>query len=878
MKQFRGEMLLFVLVGVLGLVAGRARRILLDTDVDTDDLFALLYILKQNRSEFDLKAVTISANAWSDAGHAVNHIYDILYMMNRDDIAVGVGGDGGISDHGIILPNVGGYLPLIEQGLSTAGYCRYRQAIPLDVGGRMHANTNYGLRRGFLPQGSRKYTPLAQPTAQQVMTQTISAGLTTVFLIGSHTNFALFLMTNSHLKKNIEHIYIMGGGVRSENPTGCCPKNASASCEPQQCGDPGNLFTSYSSNPYAEFNIFADPFAAYQVFHSGTPVTLVPLDATNTIPIDVQFFMAFEQHQITYEAQYCFQSLKMARDTLYGDRFYMNYFMWDSFTSGVALSLMRNTNNSSGQNEFAVMEYRNITVVTSNKPYGISDGSNPFFDGRTNPKFDLRKGGIHSGHVQMGPDDPFCFMETKKKGRCEDGYTMEVVGSEAVCVLTATHAKPSQDINSQLHREFFRSFLEVLNLPQHQGRFNFATQFPYYKEIFYIPNFKYKKIGPPLVFDMDMSAGDFLALIFLLKVPVEVIDLKAILVTCTGWANAATIDIIYDVLHMMGRDDIPVGLGNPTAIGTPILGCKYVQAIPHGSGGFIDSDTLYGLARTLPRSPRRFTPKNSLKYGYPLNCDHPELQQLSALEVWQSVLVEVDPTQKVTVLTNGPLTNLANIILSDKKASSMIQNLYIVGGNVIGDHAEEGNIFTIPSNKYAEFNMYLDPLAARTVFESDLEITIIPLHAQRQVCSFPEIIRRLQLSQKTPELEFSLRLLSLLHKLRQKHQIYHHMDIFLGEILGAVFLTNHPHLDPALQVKPIKVSLGDTATDGQLFIDERNGKFVNILHDLDSEAYYGQYAKSLSSMNQSAVAGSFDEQKKQWSSLPYSSEIFTTQR
>lgn len=56
---------------------------------------------------------------------------------------------------------------------------------------------------------------------------------------------------------------------------------------------------------------------------------------------------------------------------------------------------------------------------------------------------------------------------------------------------------------------------------------------------------------------------------------------------------------------MMGRDDIPVGLGNLTALGTPSLGCTYFKAIPLGSGGYIDSDTLYGLARTLPRSPRR---------------------------------------------------------------------------------------------------------------------------------------------------------------------------------------------------------------------------------------------------------------------------------
>ena len=114
-------------------------------------------------------------------------------------------------------------------------------------------------------QGSRKYSPLRQPTAQQVMIEKISAGPITVFVIGAHTNFATFLMNNPHLKKNVEHIYVMGGGVRSKNPTGCCPKNASTSCQPRQCGDPGNLFTDYNSNPYAEFNIFGDPFAAYQV-------------------------------------------------------------------------------------------------------------------------------------------------------------------------------------------------------------------------------------------------------------------------------------------------------------------------------------------------------------------------------------------------------------------------------------------------------------------------------------------------------------------------------------------------------------------------------------------------------------------------------------
>ncbi|KAM0947730.1 putative inosine/uridine-preferring nucleoside hydrolase domain, ribonucleoside hydrolase [Dioscorea sansibarensis] len=858
------------LILVLVVVGGDAKthRILVDTDVDTDDFFGILYLLKQNRSVIDLKAITVSANAWTDAGHAVNQVYDLLYMMGRDDIAVGVGGDGGILDNSTILPNVGGYLPLIEQGMSTAGNCRYRQAIPIGSGGRLDINTNYGIRRAFLPQGPRKYSPLDQSTTQQVMIDTISAGPTTVFLIGSHTNLALCLMTNPHLKKNVEHIYVMGGGVRAKNPTGCCPKNSTSSCTPQQCGDRGNIFTSFHSNPYAEFNMFGDPFAAYQVFHSGIPITLVPLDATNTIPVNKKFFMAFERNQRTYEAQYCFQSLKFTRDTWVGDQFYTSFFMWDSFTSGVAVSTMLNAHTRNGENEFAEMHYLNITVVTSNKPYGAHDGSNPFFDGRDIPKFNLQKKGVHSGHVQTGVQDPFCIVKGKDKGKCQDGYTKEITGPEAVRVLVAHKAKPNRDAQSPLDREFFISFLTDLNLPRQSGRFNFTTEFPYYREVFYKPTFSDRKLGKPVIFDMDMSAGDFLTLIYLLKVPVELINLKGILVSGNGWANAATIDIIYDVLHMMGRDDIPVGLGNLTAQGTSPLSCTYVKAIPHGSGGFIDSDTLYGLGRTLPRSPRRYTADNSVEHGAPRDTEHPERRQALAFEVWQSVTKAVYPKDKITILTNGPLTNLANILLYDKNATSVIQEVFMVGGHIPEDKEQKGNIFTVPSNKYAEFNMFLDPLAAKTVLESDLKITLIPLNAQRKVTSFPTTLNKLELVYKTPEAKFARQLLSLLHNLQQKNKLYHHMDIFLGEILGAVVMVQQDKLNPTLKIRHISVSVGNIAKDGQLFIDKKHGKLVNILDGVDSEAYYEQFADLFGAKTQSAVIGSFNEQKSLWSRPP----------
>ncbi|KAF2287749.1 hypothetical protein GH714_002557 [Hevea brasiliensis] len=637
-------------------VEGRPHRILLDTDVDTDDFFALLYILKLNRSEFDLEAITINANAWTDAGHAVNQIYDILYMMDRDDIPVGVGGEGGILEDGTILPNVGGYLPIIEQGNSTAGGCRYRQAIPLGLGGRLDIDTNYGVRKAFLPQ----------------------------------------------------------------------------------------------------------------VIHSGIPVTLVPLDATNTIPINEDFFETFENSQHTYEAQYCFQSLKMARDTWFDDQFYTSYFMWDSFTSGVAVSIMRNLHNQNGENEFAEMEYMNITVVTSNEPYGIYDGSNPFFDGRKVPVFNLKKGGVHSGHVQTDLRDPFCVVQNGK-GRCQ-----------------------------------------------------------------------------------------------------------AIIVSPTGWANAATIDVVYDLLHMMGRDDIPVGLGDVFAFNQsePIFSavgdCKYVKAIPHGSGGFLDSDTLYGLARNLPRSPRRYTAENSAKFGAPRDTDHPELRQPLALEIWESVVQKLEPGSKISILTNGPLTNLAKIILSRKNSSSVIQDVSVVGGHISHGNLDKGNVLTIHSNEYTEMNIYLDPLAAKIVFESSLDITLIPLDAQRKTSSFSKILQKLRKTNRTPEALFALRLLSRLYRLQQTHHRYHHMDTFLGEILGAVVLAGDPLLNPILQIKPIKVlAEGVESKDGQIVVDEKQGKLVKILESVDPVVYYDVFAMQLGVKNQSAVVGSFEEQRRMWSSTKF---------
>lgn len=73
---------------------------------------------------------------------------------------------------------------------------------------------------------------------------------------------------------------------------------------------------------------------------------------------------------------------------------------------------------------------------------------------------------------------------------------------------------------------FSHNHMQVLNRPAHSGRFNFTDQFPHYKEVMYKPDFKHQIRGKPVVFDMDMSPGDFVALLCLLKAPIEAVDLK----------------------------------------------------------------------------------------------------------------------------------------------------------------------------------------------------------------------------------------------------------------------------------------------------------------------------------------------------------------
>jgi inosine-uridine nucleoside N-ribohydrolase len=82
-------------------------------------------------------------------------------------------------------------------------------------------------------------------------------GEVTLFALGPLTNVAQALMRDERVKDALPRVYVMGG----------------------QGDGSGNV------TPYAEFNIWDDPYAANVVFGSGAPVTLVGLNITRQTSI-----------------------------------------------------------------------------------------------------------------------------------------------------------------------------------------------------------------------------------------------------------------------------------------------------------------------------------------------------------------------------------------------------------------------------------------------------------------------------------------------------------------------------------------------------------------------------------------------------------------
>jgi inosine-uridine nucleoside N-ribohydrolase len=230
-----------------------------------------------------------------------------------------------------------------------------------------------------------------------------------------------------------------------------------------------------------------------------------------------------------------------------------------------------------------------------------------------------------------------------------------------------------------------------------------------------------------VIVDTDAGADDLMAIAFLLSRPD--IHVEAITIV-NGLAHVpAGGRNVLRLLALAGRNDIPVYLGR----GIPLSGS---QEFPEEWRRA--ADDLPGI--TLPE------PKHS-----PDSRDAPDYLVKRLL----------DGAHPVQVLALGPLTNLAEVFAHTPRAARTGRQIVIMGGAVrVSGNLGDGGLFKT-DNTSAEWNMFVDPGAAKIVFSSGAPIRLVPLDATQRVPFDMALLEQFKSRASTPLANFVAQVLAM---------------------------------------------------------------------------------------------------------------------
>jgi len=182
------------------------------------------------------------------------------------------------------------------------------------------------------------------------------------------------------------------------------------------------------------------------------------------------------------------------------------------------------------------------------------------------------------------------------------------------------------------------------------------------------------------IIDTDTASDDAVALVMAAQKPE--IDVKAITVVAGNCPLDQAVQNALYTIELCGKE-IPIYAG----CAKPILRSLETAQDVHGIDGMGD-------------------------IGLPLSGRKPAAGH--AVDILLDTINQY--AGDITLVTLGPLTNVAVALLRDPSLAEKVSECYIMGG--IG--SEHGNI-----TPTAEFNIWCDPEAAKIVFESGMKITMV---------------------------------------------------------------------------------------------------------------------------------------------------------
>jgi len=216
-----------------------------------------------------------------------------------------------------------------------------------------------------------------------------------------------------------------------------------------------------------------------------------------------------------------------------------------------------------------------------------------------------------------------------------------------------------------------------------------------------------------IILDVDTGVDDAIAILLALRSP----ELKVEAVTAVSGnvPLAFTLPNTLRMVEIAGRTDVPVAGGAAQPLLRRLVTASYVHGVNGLSGVEFPEAKLQPIAETAEQVIRR--------------------------------IVRANPGE-ITIVGVGPLTNVALALKAEPSFAAQIKEIVVMGGSLTG-----GNI--TPS---AEFNFYVDPEAARIVFDSGVPVTMVGLNVTQKV-----LLGELQLSvleaAKTPASEAAAKIL-----------------------------------------------------------------------------------------------------------------------
>jgi purine nucleosidase len=215
-----------------------------------------------------------------------------------------------------------------------------------------------------------------------------------------------------------------------------------------------------------------------------------------------------------------------------------------------------------------------------------------------------------------------------------------------------------------------------------------------------------------IIIDTDPGQDDAAAIMLAFASPeLEVLGITAVAGNVPLARTALNARIVAEIC---GRSDIPVYAGAEAPLKRKLVTAEHV----HGKTG-LDGVDIFEPAR-------------------PLEQDH-------AVDFIIETL-RANPEKTVTLCPLGPLTNIAMAFERAPDITARIEQIVLMGGG----YFEGGNI-----TPAAEFNIYVDPEAARIVFGAGVPITMMPLDVTHKVLTTRTRVDRLRANGNRASLEMA---------------------------------------------------------------------------------------------------------------------------